>query len=89
MDTGIAINGKTKEDRQAEIQSKLEAINSQRKALKDELSGIKAVKEPVQSLYKGHAILTIPQANGKPYTFGKSKAKAIIEHYKAIQQFAQ
>jgi hypothetical protein len=38
--------------------------------------------------YKGHAVITLPNGR-KGFSFGLTKARAIIEHYEAIKKFAE
>ncbi len=37
--------------------------------------------------YKGHPIISIPTDKGKPFTFGVTKAKAVLDHIDQIREF--
>ncbi|MBN2061698.1 MAG: hypothetical protein JW882_14905 [Deltaproteobacteria bacterium] len=50
-------------------------------------SGTK-IESPAIGEYKGHAIITIPM-NGKGFSFGMTKAKAILEHVEDIRRFVE
>ena len=46
------------------------------------------VESPVIGTYKGHTVITLPK-NGKPFTFGISKAKTILENIEDIRKFVE
>ena len=58
------------------------------------LAEAKAEKKTAYSMrigigeYKGHKVLGIALDNGKVFTFGQSKARAILKHLEMIKQFA-
>lgn len=39
--------------------------------------------------YKGNEMMTIQRGNGRPFSFGRSKAQMIVESIDAIRSFAQ
>jgi len=49
----------------------------------------KKIEKPEIGEYKGHAVISIPLNDGRPYTMGKKRAAAIVEHYEAIKKFAE
>jgi hypothetical protein len=44
---------------------------------------------PAVSEYKGRPVLTLNPGTRFPFTFGVAKAKLIIQHLKAIEDFIQ
>ena len=46
------------------------------------------VESPIIGTYKGHAVITLPM-DGKGFTFGMSKARAILEHIEEIRSFVE
>lgn len=45
------------------------------------------ITEPTRGTYKGSPTLSVPKQDGYPFTFGLSKARAIMEHIDAIRLF--
>ncbi len=41
------------------------------------------------STYKGNPIISLPMSNNKTFSFGKAKAKAILEYYEEIKKFVE
>lgn len=88
-DTGVVIqSAKEAQDTGVDVRETIKRLKAQAKALQAQISAGRKVTEPTQSEYKGHKVLTIPQGNGKPFTFGQSKAKAMVTYYDSIKQFA-
>jgi hypothetical protein len=65
--------------RRAELEAELRQVKSIEKAEKTRALGV--------SEYKGHAVLTLALDNGKTFTFGRSKAKCVIDNITTIKAF--
>lgn len=48
------------------------------------------ISAPVRSVWKGNTFIKIPVGrDGKAFGFGYAKAKAIVEHFKFIQDYVE
>ncbi len=43
--------------------------------------------EATRGEYKGHPVITLPIGGGRGFTFGLTKARAILDHLEEIEKF--
>lgn len=86
--TGVQVAQVETEPTREQLKAQIDLLKAQQKELREKQKSMYSDIKTGVSEYKGHLVLTIAMDNGKPFTFGQAKARAIIASISDIKEFS-